>query len=645
MKTLPTVKAWCLILAVCSLTFAQDDDAVNDEIIDNAANRPDFTDLLDIDAPASAATQGYWSPAARWPLCAIHAALLPNGDVLTYGTDQQANNGLGFVYDRWNPNKGLAPNSHKVLDVQTNNNLFCSAQTLLPGTGGLMLVTGGSVERNGRRNFGVKAVNVYDPVDDRFFKPFNSMKFARWYPTVTQLADGRVLVQGGRNENRQPTTTPEIFDPESGTWQALTNGETGVYENGGWNYPRAFFCPNGEVLMMPANRTAIYYVSIRGNGGIRKVRDLPVRVGANNVMAVMYEDSKILSIRARDARKLTLDGKDKIISNNISDMLGHRYWADATLLPNGEVLVTGGSRVNQSLDRAIKYVEIWDPETESWRRGAAGIKSRLYHSTSLLLPNGTVLVAGGGPPGPVANLNAEIYYPPYLFTSSGNLRQRPRLLGESGGGTVVRIRARGDEGTERMAISIDGERVKTFNNVRMTYKSYFYTSDRPITGDQIRIEFLNDTYEPSANIDSNLWVDWIEIDGERQQAEDPDNFVLQSSRSGALETEILSQNGYIEFSDESEGCTDLGRVNYGSTITCDIDRAGTIETARLIRFGSVTHSFDMGQRGLSLDFTQSNGQISVAIPSIRKKVPPGHYMLFLVNEEGTPSEGAILEIY
>ena len=40
---------------------------------------------------------------------------------------------------------------------------------------------------------------------------------------------------------------------------------------------------------------------------------------------------------------------------------------------------------------------------------------RLYHSTSLLLPDATVLTMGGGVPGPETNLNAEIYYPSYLF--------------------------------------------------------------------------------------------------------------------------------------------------------------------------------------------------------------------------------------
>ena len=52
---------------------------------------------------------------------------------------------------------------------------------------------------------------------------------------------------------------------------------------------------------------------------------------------------------------------------------------------------------------------------------------RLYHSVSLLLPDATVITMGGGTPGPETNLNAEIYYPPYLFDSSGNPATRPTI--------------------------------------------------------------------------------------------------------------------------------------------------------------------------------------------------------------------------
>src|SRR6185369_500373 len=64
--------------------------------------------------------------------------------------------------------------------------------------------------------------------------------------------------------------------------------------------------------------------------------------------------------------------------------------------------------------------EIWDPATGQWTTLAAMKKPRLYHSTALLLPDGTVLSAGGGMADdngrPYTNYpNAQIYSPPYLF--------------------------------------------------------------------------------------------------------------------------------------------------------------------------------------------------------------------------------------
>ena len=60
-----------------------------------------------------------------------------------------------------------------------------------------------------------------------------------------------------------------------------------------------------------------------------------------------------------------------------------------------------------------------------WALGATAARMRLYHSTALLLPDATVLTMGGGAPGPQRNLNAEIYYPPYLFDAAGQRAPRP----------------------------------------------------------------------------------------------------------------------------------------------------------------------------------------------------------------------------
>jgi len=90
-----------------------------------------------------------------------------------------------------------------------------------------------------------------------------------------------------------------------------------------------------------------------------------------------------------------------------------------TILPDGTVLVVGGGRNTDGMDQAqaVYEAELWSPETETWSTMARMQVPRLYHSTALLLPDGRVLVAGGGrfQDPQLDQLRAEIYSPPYLF--------------------------------------------------------------------------------------------------------------------------------------------------------------------------------------------------------------------------------------
>ena len=77
-------------------------------------------------------------------------------------------------------------------------------------------------------------------------------------------------------------------------------------------------------------------------------------------------------------------------------MSTQRQWVSATVLPDGRVLGTGGSAVENQLSGVNNVAEIWSPATGQWTQGAVAVRARLYHSSALLLPDATVLIAGGG---------------------------------------------------------------------------------------------------------------------------------------------------------------------------------------------------------------------------------------------------------
>ena len=90
-----------------------------------------------------------------------------------------------------------------------------------------------------------------------------------------------------------------------------------------------------------------------------------------------------------------------------------RYSHTATLLPNGRVLVAGGGRTS---------AELYDPATRSWAATGMMLTGRAGHSATLL-PDGRVLVAGGyrdDEPNYVAT--AELYDPGTgTWTATGEL--------------------------------------------------------------------------------------------------------------------------------------------------------------------------------------------------------------------------------
>ena len=160
--------------------------------------------------------------------------------------------------------------------------------------------------------------------------------------------------------------------------------------------------------------------------------------------AVMYDAvaGKILTVGGSpDYQNSNATGNAHIITlgkppatptvTTINSMAYARAFANSVVLPDGTVFIAGGqvSAVPFS-DATSQYVpELFNPATNTFTQMAPASIPRNYHSTSLLLYDGTVGNGGSGLCGTCAtnHFDMQVFYPAYLYTSSGALAARPAI--------------------------------------------------------------------------------------------------------------------------------------------------------------------------------------------------------------------------
>ena len=118
--------------------------------------------------------------------------------------------------------------------------------------------------------------------------------------------------------------------------------------------------------------------------------------------AVMYAPGKVLIVGGSDPA----DGPPTASAETIDLAAGAPAWQstgsmasarrhlNATLLPDGRVVATGGTSTGgfSDLAGATHAAEVWDPATGEWSTWASAAVSRVYHSTTMLLPDGRLLL-------------------------------------------------------------------------------------------------------------------------------------------------------------------------------------------------------------------------------------------------------------
>jgi N-acetylneuraminic acid mutarotase len=208
---------------------------------------------------------------------------------------------------------------------------------------GQVLVAGGA-DATGEA---VATAAVFDPVAGIWAAQTASLATARRLHTTTRLGDGRVVAAGGLGTNDAPLATVEVFDPAVGTWSTPATGLATAR--------------SGHSATIAAKRLLV--------------------AGGTSARGAALASAELL-----DAATMTW--------TPVGLMAEARTGHAAVVLGTGQVLVVGGAVPTGEGERAVASCELYDPETQTWTPTGDLAVARKGHQATLL-PDGRVLVTGG----------------------------------------------------------------------------------------------------------------------------------------------------------------------------------------------------------------------------------------------------------
>lgn len=424
---------------------------------------------------------GDWGNVFDMKVIPIHAIMLNDGQILAYGTDNKGHQGAERYYEIWDTrnNKHTVSSNHGLYRQSTKVDIFCSTVSMDVTTGNILIMGGDDGDNNG-----VKDAFEFNSRTHEIRKhPRGDMNYARWYGSSVNLPDGHIFVIGGESGKRKvQSPIPEIWTPGDGfrpLWGAEVDAigtSRAKFYTKAWYYPHTYVNSNGDVIVVigKGRETDVYRIGVDGNGSIRKIGTKPFdshMLGPS----IMYDIDQVLF----------LDNSGYLWNADISNSNLPRFSRRASIgkprtngamaiLPDGRVAISGGcselDKQGEDLKSANYHIQIWDPRTNKVYDGPKQKEARLYHSTSLILPDSTVVSMGGGAPGPVRNRNGQIYTPGYLVDpETGSPATRPLIVScpkNARAGTIIYIEV--DNGTvddiQRVTATKSGSMTHARNN-------------------------------------------------------------------------------------------------------------------------------------------------------------------------------------
>jgi hypothetical protein len=352
-----------------------------------APHSPSRADAANVDT-------GVWGAPFTPPnaVTAVHMALLNNGKVLMFGEE-----GTTLI---WDPVKNTS------VKITNPGPIFCGGHTILAD---------GRVYSAGGRTVGIHGppiTAIFDPATNTWTKGLD-MAAGRYYPTTTELANGKVFITGGSDEDAKPNATSELYTPATGAIDIVGNH----YDN--W-YPHDYVLPDTRLAIVSRNEASVINTSTwvrtmlpkpQTRAGQKSGVLLPggpngsyrvMIVGGTGAGAVATPTAQVMDFSAASPTWQPL-----------ASMPQGRHDMNLVILPDGTLLGVGGYTKGKS-DLPQYETLLYDPAMNTWRTMATQSLRRAYHSTAILLPDGRVLSGGDNRPGG-GQKKLEIYSPPYLF--------------------------------------------------------------------------------------------------------------------------------------------------------------------------------------------------------------------------------------
>lgn len=241
---------------------------------------------------------------------------------------------------------------------------------------GKVLVTGGRGADTDWRYWAT--AELYSPATNTW-TPAASMSAVRFAHAAVRLQNGKVLVTGGDDALEHAQASAELYDPATDTWTAVSPM---VFARSGHTATQLL---TGKVLVVGGGNGTELYDPATDTWTIHHATG----VGRDLHSVTVLRDGKVMVLREGLYPRIYDPATNTWTTGR--SMRDPREGHAAALLPSGKVLVTGG--INENTGRYFSSTLVYDPVTDAWTDAGSMSHGRAWH-TATRLPGGKVLVVG-----------------------------------------------------------------------------------------------------------------------------------------------------------------------------------------------------------------------------------------------------------